>query len=249
MMIENLDELIREAVKHFWQTRLRQSELQGRKTGLKDHGRRSAVTGGAQLDGFINLVARILTNAGLPETAIIRKKSAIVPGFFRPTKEWDLIVVFNKQLLAAIEFKSQVGPSFGNNFNNRAEESIGSAVDIKTAYRDGVFCPSPRPWLGYFFILEKAAESIRTVSVDEPHFEVLPEFKNTSYLRRYELLCTKLLREGLYDAACLLISSQEDGIRGEYEEVNPELSFNNFILSLTGRAIAFTKLITQQNVH
>jgi hypothetical protein len=46
-----------------------------------------------------------------------------LPGYFRPTKLWDVLVIHDKRLLAAIELKSQVGPSFGNNFNNRTEEA------------------------------------------------------------------------------------------------------------------------------
>ena len=41
-----------------------------------------------------------------------------LPGYFRPTKLWDLLVTYKGQLIAAIELKSHVGPSFGNNFNN-----------------------------------------------------------------------------------------------------------------------------------
>ena len=63
------------------------------------------------------------------------------------------------QLGAAIEFKSQVGPSFGNNFNNRSEEAIGSATDVWAAYREGAFRPSPRPFLGYLMLLEDCAAS------------------------------------------------------------------------------------------
>jgi hypothetical protein len=53
-----------------------------------------------------------------------------LPGFFRPTKEWDLLAIHDGKLLAVIEAKSQVGPSFGNNFNNRTEEAMGSALDL-----------------------------------------------------------------------------------------------------------------------
>ncbi len=76
-----------------------------------------------------------------------------LPGYYRPEKKWDLLVVVEGQLITAIEFKSQVGPSFGNNYNNRVEEAIGNATDIKTAFREGRVGPS-RPFLGYFFLLE-----------------------------------------------------------------------------------------------
>jgi len=41
----------------------------------------------------------------------------------------------------------QVG-SFGNNYNNRTEEALGSAVDLWAAYREGAFKPSRGPWFG-----------------------------------------------------------------------------------------------------
>jgi hypothetical protein len=62
-----------------------------------------------------------------------------LPGFFRPTKDWDMLVVHEGHLIAAVEFKSQRGPSFGNNFNNRTEEAIGNATDLWTAFREGAY--------------------------------------------------------------------------------------------------------------
>ncbi|MCK7473160.1 MAG: PaeR7I family type II restriction endonuclease [Rhodopseudomonas palustris] len=62
-------------------------------------------------------------------------------------------------LLATVEVKSQVG-SFGNNFNNRVEEAVGSATDFWKAYEYGRFQPSGRPWLGYLFMLEEDSASV-----------------------------------------------------------------------------------------
>ena len=114
-----------------------------------------------------------------------------LPGFFRPTKEWDLLVIRDNKLIAAIEAKSQVGPSFGNNFNNRTEEALGSALDLWTAYREGAFLNGPQPFLGYFFMLEDCSTSQRPVKVKEPHYKVFPEFVDASYNKRYELFCRK----------------------------------------------------------
>jgi hypothetical protein len=69
----------------------------------------------------------------------------------------------------------------------------------------------------------------------------IPEFKDASYAKRYEVLLTKLVRERLYDAACFLISSAEDGVRGVYREPAPELSFENFVTSLVAKAIAVAR--------
>jgi len=67
---------------------------------------------------------------------------------------------------------------------------------------------------------------------------VFPEFMAASYAERYNQLMTKLVRARLYDAACFLMSSREGGLRGEYREPSPELSFHTFVTSLLGRAIA-----------
>ncbi len=146
----------------------------------------------------------------------------------------------NGQFLAGIEFKSQVG-SFGNNYNNRTEEAIGSACDLWAAYREGAFKPSARPWLGYMMLLEDAPGSSRPVRAQEPHFKVFPEFKNASYAKRYEILLTKLVRERLYDSACFLLSDSKNGPKGRYKEPAVELNFEKFMTSLLARAISVAR--------
>ena len=106
------------------------------------------------MDGFIQLFTQLVAQAGLPRDCVFGRRSVEIPGYFRPTKEWDLLVVRDGLLIAALEAKSQVGPSFGNNFNNRTEEALGSALDLWTAYREKAFLASPQPFLGYFFMLE-----------------------------------------------------------------------------------------------
>ena len=231
----DLDRRVRAAVKHFWKTRSQQAT----RTGSRDKGGRSAVTGGEQMAGFVSGVREILMNIGLPAEGIFESGGDVqLPGFFRPTKKWDLLVVRGGQLLAAMEFKSQVGPSFGNNFNNRTEEALGSATGIWTAYREGVFKPSARPWLGYLILLEQVPRSIRPVAVSEPHFKVLPEFKGASYAKRYELLCQKLARERHYDATCLILSDPQSGPNGSYTEPNVEFSFEALVTSLTAKILS-----------
>jgi hypothetical protein len=169
-----------------------------------------------------------------------RVGSSVVTSWYRPEKRWDLLIVAEGELLAGIEFKSQIG-SFGNNFNNRTEEAIGSATDMWAAYREGAFKPSARPWFGYMMLLDEAPGSMRPVKAKEPHFRVFPEFKDSSYEKRYEILLTKLVRERLYDSACFLLSDPERGLRGYYTEPDAELTFEKFIASLLARATAVAK--------
>ncbi|HLI35532.1 MAG TPA: PaeR7I family type II restriction endonuclease [Terriglobia bacterium] len=235
-----LERRLQAAVAHFWITRAMQAQKQGVATGTKDAGMRAAVTGGAQMNGFITLVRDLLCENGLPHAHVFCERGVELPGWYRPEKKWDLLVVSDGRLVAGLEFKSQIG-SFGNNYNNRTEEAIGSATDLWAAYREGAFKPSPRPWLGYLMLLEQARSSASPVRNREPHFKVFPEFTDSSYARRYEILLTKLVRERLYDAACFLLSNATDGPKGGYLEPAPELTFQNFIASLLGHAIAVSK--------
>jgi hypothetical protein len=219
---------IQQAVRHFWATRGHQAQRQGTGTNV-DKGARAAVTGGAQMDEFIDLFARLAEEAGASPKAIFRKRAIELPGFFRPTKEWDLLVVHKGQLVLAVETKSQVGPSFGNNFNNRTEEAIGSALDLWTAFREGAFRSTIQPWLGYLFLLEDCPGSQSPVKVKEPHFKVFPEFQGASYAKRYELFCRKLIRERHYSAACFLTSGASQGLQGAFTEPASDLRIHDFI--------------------
>jgi hypothetical protein len=232
---------IGKAIAHFWKVRKSQSAKQGKGSGVRDAGFRTAVTGGKHLDGFVALCRDLMIEAGLPEASVYWNAKRELPGYFRAEKSWDLLVVVEKQLLAIIEFKAQVGPSFGNNFNNRTEEALGNATDLWAAYREGAFKPSARPWLGYLFLLEECPKSMEPVSVREPHFNVFEEFHGASYAMRYEILLTKLLRERLYDGTCLLLSDKTTGLKGKYREPSEELTFHKFAGSLIAHAIAFSK--------
>lgn len=233
-----IDERTVKAVAHYWQTRTAQRKKQ-EDGGKADQGLRSAVTGGAQMDGFIDLFSDLITHAGIPLDNIFRKKAVELPGFFRPTKEWDLLVVRDQKLIAAIEAKSQVGPSFGNNFNNRTEEAMGSALDLWTAFRERAYLDSPQPFVGYFFILEDCEASNHPVKVQQPHFKVFPEFVGASYMRRYEIFCRKLVLEHHYTASAFITSSSQTGLEGKFETPANDLSVDRFAKILVAHVASF----------
>lgn len=243
-ILSDLPRYVREAVRFYWETRTKQLEKQAG-TGAKDQGLRSAVTGGAQMDGFIEILTKLVIEAGVDRSHIYYKESLELPGYFRPTKQWDFLVVVKGQLVAALEAKSQVGPSFGNNFNNRTEEAMGSALDLWTAFREKAFGTAVRPWLGYMFLLDDCPKSRAAVSVKEPHFKVFEEFRNSSYAKRYELFCRRLVLERHYDSAAFLLSGSQTGLQGEYIEPAADLLFQRFAQSLVAQVAAFSGRIKQ----
>ncbi|QSO50827.1 hypothetical protein JZ785_18290 [Alicyclobacillus curvatus] len=238
---DELDERVRDAIRFFWNTRFSQQNKNA-ESEAQNQGTRGSVTGGKQLDGFLDILKWVLDRNGVSENEIFTSGRLELPGFYRPTKQWDLVVVRQqpsgeKRLLAAIELKSQVG-SFGNNFNNRTEEAMGSSLDILTAYREGAFGVSaPSPWLGYLMVLEDSPKSTAPVGVTEPHFRVFDEFRGTSYAERYELFCNKLLLERNYTAAALLMSDKELGPEGSFSEPSNDLTLHGFVRSLVGHIV------------
>jgi hypothetical protein len=242
----NVEKGLADAVKHFWRTRTSQHKNQGLVSGKKDAGNRAAVTGGKHADGFVNLIAEIVKDAELPNFEVLVhtavRKHRTLPGYFRPCKEWDVVVLSNRDLLAVVEIKSQVG-SFGNNFNNRVEEALGSATDFWMSYKSGNLKPSAKPWLGYLFMLEERPSSLRpTKRIELSPYAVDEKFQNLSYAQRYEVVCQRMVREMLYDSACFFTSNAKDGMRGKFKEPNEELSIKNFARSLHAKAAAFAKV-------
>jgi len=197
------------------------------------------------MDGFIELLTTLVIEAGIDGSHIYYRESLELPGFFRPTKKWDFLVVVKSQLIAALEAKSQVGPSFGNNFNNRTEEAMGSAVDLWTAFREKAFGSEVRPWLGYIFLLDDCPKSRASVAVQEPHFKVFEEFRGSSYAKRYELFCRRLVLERHYDSAAFLLSGSQAGLNGDYVEPASDLTFEKFAKSLVAQVAAFSGRIKE----
>ena len=224
---------LRKAVTAYWESRLDQKDRQ-KKGGARDVGTRSEVTGGGHLDVFCHLACDVIQRAGFHSDHIRLKQNVDLPGYFRPTKQWDIVVVRDGKLCAAIEMKSQAGPSFGNNFNNRVEEAIGSSVDLWTAFREGAL-GTKRPWLGYLFFLEDAPRSRKPVRLSASTFPPMDIFQNTSYADRYGILCQRLVLERNYDAAALILSPPTSPVT--FSQPYPGLDFESWAKSLYGHLI------------
>lgn len=227
------EQKVREAVKAFWGNR-EAARLKQIQSGKADQGERAGVTAGKSMDGFRAMVLDIVRANGLAHAEIHRERALLtLPGYFRPTKLWDLLVIHKSELIAAIELKSQVG-SFGNNFNNRTEEAIGTAHDLWTAYRQEAFGKQPRPFVGWLMMVEDAAKSRCAVKDRSPHFPVFEDFKGASYLKRYDLLCQKLVQEQLYSTAALITSPRTAAETGEFSEMSAMTGLKTFVTALAG---------------
>lgn len=240
----NYEQKVHEAIKLFWGSReaAKQKQIE---YGKVDQGERSGVTGGKNMDGFVSLVLDLVRENGLAHADIHLKRALLsLPGYFRPTKLWDLLVIYKGELIVAIELKSQVGPSFGNNFNNRTEEAIGTAHDLWTAYREGAFGKQPRPFVGWLMLVEDAPGSRTPVRDTSPHFSIFEEFKGASYLKRYDILCQKLIQEQLYTTAALITSTRNAIDNGAFSELSAMTGLKTFVTALAGHVAAAAARLT-----
>ncbi len=249
-MIDDFDGRFSDAVQAFWTGRSKQQEKQ-RQTGKSDAGGRGAVTGGGHIDALEELIRDVLVDTGIPSQAIFQNSKLQLPGYYRAEKKWDLLVVAGDTLHIALEFKSQVGPSFGNNFNNRTEEALGNAVDLRRALQErSVGSTVNPPFLGYMFLLDDCPQVHATLGLEEPHFPAEDTFvakppgkqqgfskmlrSGVGYAMRYELFLERLLSENLYNAACLTLTTK--AVPTLISFPNDNLHIKQFIGRLVGFA-------------
>lgn len=236
--LADYEKLARKAVRHFWASRA-SARTKQQANGKSDQGERAGVTAGKNMDGFLDMVAAIVKANGLAHADIhLQRRLLTLPGYFRPTKLWDMLVINEGRLVAALEFKSHVGPSFGNNFNNRAEEALGTATDLWTAYREGAFGTIAKPFVGWLMLLEDCPQSRAPVQDKSPHFPVFPKFKGASYAQRYDILCQRLMREQLYTTASVLTSPRTAEKSGTFAELAGLTGLRSFVATLAGHVAA-----------
>jgi len=224
------------AVKSFWEVR-----------------ESSGVRSGKTLDAFVDLLAWVVQTHGLPKAKVLTGRKAQVPGFFRPSKSWDVLIMNNGTLIAAIELKS-IADSFGKNSNNRNEEVLGSGIDIKEAFEENAFEGLLRLFTGYLILVEDCPETLTNVQIQMRHFRVMTEFmsnpterdeiyiKNSkglfptidgvSYMKRFDILCRRLMQKNLYTAASVITSPRSAISDGTYGEVSRDTSIKAFLAAL-----------------
>ncbi|MGW3123247.1 PaeR7I family type II restriction endonuclease [Streptomyces sp. NPDC001107] len=196
----------------------------------EDAGTEGSVRGGKQFDPIVSLVANFFRDAGYPDSCIQTASQLELPGFYRPQKKWDVVVTWGKNLVAAFELKALGGPSYGNNFNNRVEEAVGSATDVRRAFSEEHREASP--WLGYFFLMEDDAGSRRPVKTAKSPLPVSDTWLNLSYQERGGVFCERLLADHLYDAVCYITAPKGSG---SFSELVPSVGWSAFSAAIIDR--------------
>ncbi|MBO0804393.1 MAG: hypothetical protein J2P25_15125 [Nocardiopsaceae bacterium] len=175
--------------------------------------------GGARARGHMNgirdLVRDIFIEAGAAEEWIAYEP--YLPGYYRPRKRWDMAVRYKGVLVAALEFKSQVG-SVGKNLNNRFEEALGTATDTWAAHSKLSAFGSVPPWLAYVFVLREDVETERPNRSISALFPADQDFKGKSYSQRYQEMLRRFMIDGIYQAGWFITTRQDESGRVSYAE-------------------------------
>ena len=87
-------------------------------------------------------------------------------------------------------------------------------------------------------LVEDAPGSSSPVRCASPHFPVFEDFKGASYLKRYDLLCERLVREQLYTSAVLMASPSDAAASGAFKELTELTSLKSFVVALAGHIAA-----------
>lgn len=217
------------AVLGIWDARL---EAAGRAAakGSLDESLRAGVVSGKHLDAVALHIASVFIDAGMPAESVRLKRDIVLPGYFRATKQWDILVVQDGLLVAAVELKSMLG-SVGKNLNNRMEESIGSAADLKQAAEAGLLGASP-PWLGYAYIMEDLPDAKTPLQAVAKPFPVDPAFNDASYEQRMALYLRRLVAKGFYNAAWFAVGNPTTRV---VHQPAADLTWSKFDAAIRGR--------------
>jgi hypothetical protein len=220
------------AIADYWAAKEKQRETAEAISSTAE-GTAKAVRGGGHFNPVANLLARFFTDAGYPvESIAATGNRTILPGYFRPNKAWDLVVVHKEVLVAAIELKALGAPSYGNNYNNRVEEALGNSMDLSQANLSRL-AGREKPWLGYFFLMEDTVRSRLPRSARQnPALPGASEWNGLSHEERFAVTGRRLMDEGLYDAVCYLTSSAKSP---DPREPEPQLDWLHFSAAIEGR--------------
>jgi type II restriction enzyme len=86
--------------------------------------------------------------------------------------------------------------------------------------------------------VEDAVGSRSPVKDRSLHFPIFSEFFDASYLKRYDVLCQKLVKEQLYTTATLITSERQAITTGDYGEMSPMTGLKTFVTSFAGHIAA-----------
>ncbi len=87
-------------------------------------------------------------------------------------------------------------------------------------------------------VVEDAVGSQTPVRDSSIHFPVFKEFQGASYLKRYDILCQRLVKEQLYTSASVICTPRTAAATGEYINLSAMTGLKEFVTSFAAHIAA-----------
>jgi hypothetical protein len=213
---------ITEAVR-IWIEDKEEQAARSQASGNAQEGNRAGVTGGNHLRGVNQLIVDEIHAVGAHGLELKQNKQAVLAGWYRSSKAWDLLVLQHGTPILAVEYKSMSG-SVGNNLNNRADEVFGIAEDARQAEAHGILPPNLRR--AYIYLLEVTPKTSKSVDIGRPHGNPDIIFRGASYVDRVAIMCERMRDSGLYHLVWFIGIIRNPDI--SFFEPSPEVGWDRF---------------------
>lgn len=221
---------ILDLLEHFWSEKGRAVE-RSRIDGTVGHG--TQARDARHMRRLARFVRQMFIDAGLDESDVI--VDGVIPGYYRRSKNWDVVALHKGHLVGVVELKSQVG-SEGNNGNNRIEEALGNSFDAHfTQEMTGVF-GNLSMWRAFCMVFGSDMSTAAPIRISKrPLFEFDPAFVPMTYGSQLVVMTERMMQTGVYDAAWLVTSWQDRDGYVLYDEPVPTATADTLRAQIEGR--------------
>lgn len=208
-----LSEDVLDLLVHFWNEK-GAAVQRDRLAGREGHG--GQARDARHMRRLAGFVRQMFLDAGLDETEVFIDRA--IPGYYRRSKNWDIVALHKGRLVGVVELKSQVG-SEGNNGNNRIEEALGNSFDATmTQEMTKVFGELP-VWRAFCIVFGSDFSAARLIGMrSRPLFDIDPAFHEMTYGGQLAVAIERFVQTGVYDAGWMVSSWVDDEQYVQYTE-------------------------------
>ena len=229
------NEVVLDALSNFWQEKhesVRRNAVLGR-DGLGVQARDAR-----HMHSLAAFVRQMFIDAGLDQNEVFIDRA--IPGYFRRSKNWDIVAIHKGHLVGVVELKSQVG-SEGNNGNNRIEEALGNSFDAGMAQELNRAFGALPVWTAFCVVFgsdPSLARPVRTRGV--PLFATDPVFEGMTYGDQWAIAVERFVQTGAYSAAWMAVTWLDATGLVDYSEPVPLATAETFWTQIEAR-VRFAK--------
>nr|WP_225954659.1 Shedu anti-phage system protein SduA domain-containing protein [Kibdelosporangium phytohabitans] len=225
-----------DAIRSFW-------EAHGDRLSTRGVG---GVRIGRSTQAIVDAIVEELVLCGLDRASIRRDQPLPLPGSYHEShRPWDLVVIDEGVPVAAVEVTINTG-SFTNNLRNRMDDILAQTTNVSRGY-DQQSVQALKPALGQVFLLEECAATT-TPPRQRPNPLDASESAGPPKSHEGRLLdfLQRLVRDGMYDAICYLVSHAPPTVT--VREPDPGMGFATFAQTLVDRITKVREARRQRNL-